>query len=268
MATEKPQDGEQHEQRTDERERRFVPVERAGIEAREDEDGKRMLRGTAAVFYDGTPETEYELFEGVVERIMPGAFDGVVDDDGDTVALFNHNPDNVLGRESNGTLSLRVTKRGLEYDIDSPDTTGGRDVYALVQRGDVKGSSFSFRVKGEAWRKEDDQEVRELLEIEPLYDVGPVTYPAYEATSVSARAQEQLERIRADVGEPPEEEGDGDGDEPEGDEPRKLTRREALAERLGDDDARRERLERAKEELAADTSKWAAKAVHRRLYGR
>ena len=150
------------------------------------EGEKKKIRGTAAVFYDGTPRTEYRMdFWKVRERIDPAAFDGVMGND--VRGLFNHDPNLVLGRTPN-TLRLTKTQRGLDYEIDPPDTTVGRDLLVNLERGDISGSSIGFRVAQDEWNEEaDGWTVRTLLEFEQLYDVSPVTYPAYEATKSEAR---------------------------------------------------------------------------------
>lgn len=139
------------------------------------------IEGYASVFYDGTPDTEYQLWDGAVERIMPGAFDRALKQD-DPVALFNHDPSQLLGRKSAGTLRLSVDEKGLRYEIPPADTTVFRDVLEMQARGDLKGSSFGFWVKADQRRKEDGVEIREITEVE-LLDVGPVTFPAYEGTN-------------------------------------------------------------------------------------
>ena len=129
-------------------ERRMTPDSRA--ELRESDDQKPMIGGLAAVYYNGTPSTEYELFDGAVERIAPGAFDRAIRED-DVLGLFNHDPDNVLGRTSSGTLSLTSTADGLSYELLVDDTRIGKDVRQFVRRGDVSGASFAFRVTSEEW---------------------------------------------------------------------------------------------------------------------
>ena len=142
----------------------------------------RQLSGYAAVFNSRSQD-----LGGFVEVIRPGAFARALDMD--VRALWNHDSNHVLGRTKNGTLRLREDEHGLYMEVDLPDTAMGRDVHEMVRRGDVDQMSFAFSVNkgGEEWRKEDGQQVRELLDV-ALYDVSPVTYPAYEATSVSARA--------------------------------------------------------------------------------
>src|SRR6185436_1642628 len=101
-------------------------------------------------FYDGTPETEYELWpEGngkkrAVERIMPTAFDEILSRGDDVSGLFNHDRNIVLGRTSAGTMKLEKYKRGLRYTIWPANTTRARDTAEDIRVGNVRGSSFSF----------------------------------------------------------------------------------------------------------------------------
>jgi len=176
-----------------EKERRFLSLDRAGVQVEDREDGQPpKIIGLASVFYDGTPETEFELWSDTVERIMPGAFDRALEEKQDVLGLFNHDPDNILGRTTADTLALSSDKIGLRYSITPGDTQVAKDVTVHIQRGDLTGSSFSFVVLTEQWRKEDGVEIREIEDVD-LFDVGPVTFPAYEGTTVSARAREALE---------------------------------------------------------------------------
>ena len=148
------------------------------------------IRGVAAVFYDGTPETEFQLNERIVERIMPGAFDGF--EEQDVVAVRNHDFNQLLGRTSSGTLQLSVTDRGLEYRITPSDTQIYRDTLTDINRGDIDGSSFQFGIPedGEEWIKDGKRTVRQITRVDPLVDIGPVVFPAYHASQVSVRSLE------------------------------------------------------------------------------
>lgn len=172
-------------------ERRFIGSGPAGIEVRQDGDRPRTLSGYAALFYRSEdPGTEYELWDGAVERIMPGAFDAAVAGD-DVRALFNHDPNHLLGRTTSGTLRLSVDNTGLRYDVDLPDTQTGRDIAESARRGDLSGSSFGFSIRsdGARWGRDKGKDVRELRNLS-LFDVSPVTYPAYKSTTVAVRADD------------------------------------------------------------------------------
>jgi HK97 family phage prohead protease len=162
---------------------------------RADEGAAATIQGYSAVFYDGTPETEYRLWDDLVERIMPGAFDRALRDAHDVRALFNHEADNLLGRTTAGTCRLSVDTVGLRYEIDPPDTQVARDLMTSLKRGDIDGSSFSFVETNVQWRDEEGVLYREVLDVD-LYDVGPVTFPAYEASSALLRAADPAEARR------------------------------------------------------------------------
>ena len=155
--------------------------------------------GYAAVFYRAEePGTQYELYSGHVERIQPGAFQRSIDESDDVRGLFNHEPSQILGRTKSGTMRLSEDETGLRYEIDVPDTQVGRDVVTSIERGDVTGSSFAFAVSegGSEIRKDGNVTVREITGVD-LYDSGPVTYPAYDATTTGLRAIDGTEEARA-----------------------------------------------------------------------
>ena len=166
-------------------ERRYVAASISPVTVEGRADETPQITGTAAVFYNGKPETEFVLWDGAVERIMPGAFDRAMKED-DVRALFNHDPNQILGRTTADTLSLSADSAGLKYTIDPPTTSPGLNVLASVKRGDVTGSSFSFIATDVVWRTEDSIEIREIRGVE-LFDVGPVTFPAYGATTADVR---------------------------------------------------------------------------------
>lgn len=162
-----------------EQERRFFS-EPVNIEV-EERDGKqiRKVSGYAAVFNQLSRNLGWFR-----EKIEPGAFDNVLDND--VVALFNHDPNFVLARTISKTLTLSVDERGLKYEFQAPDTTAGNDLVELLRRGDVQHSSFAFTIEDEKWEDDDEQgEIRTVLKVKRLYDVSPVVYPAYTQTDVA-----------------------------------------------------------------------------------
>ena len=170
-------------------ERRYTSANRVGIQARA--DGKPMIVGYASVFYrESDPGTEYALWPGVVERIKPTAFDQAIRRD-DVRGLFNHDPSHILGRNTAGTLRLSVDSVGLRYEIDPPDTAQANAVVEAIRRGDITGSSFGFLPDTTVYRDETrDGKPFTIVERESvrLFDVSPVTYPAYEAATTGLRA--------------------------------------------------------------------------------
>jgi HK97 family phage prohead protease len=147
-------------------------------------DGRAAIIGYAAVYN----RLSLDL-GGFREEIMPGAFDKILSRQrgkGDVVALFNHDSNIVLGRSSSGTLELSSDEKGLKYVVTPPVSRA--DVLELIQRRDVRGSSFAFTVepKNESFRTgEDGKAIRQIREVSGLYDVGPVLNPAYPSTSAS-----------------------------------------------------------------------------------
>jgi HK97 family phage prohead protease len=169
------------------------------IQVRMDGDGKPpTITGHAAVFHEeGNARTEFQLLDTLVERIKPGAFTRALSDQDDTRALFNHDPNQILGRTPN-TLRMRADSRGLAYEVDVADTQAGRDIVTSIKRGDVTGSSFGFTVDDSDFiAQEDGPDVLEIRAV-TLYDVSPATYPAYEGTDAAARTVRSLEAMRAD----------------------------------------------------------------------
>jgi uncharacterized protein len=154
----------------------------ATAELRARSDGKSLrLVGYAAVFNSLSQPLEGGRFR---EKIRPGAFARSIRSHDDVRALLNHDPNQVLGRTSAGTLELSEDHHGLRSVIHLPDTTLGRDLYTSVSRGDINQMSFGFVANSDAWSQ--DRAIRELIDV-TLFDVSPVTYPAYQATSIAAR---------------------------------------------------------------------------------
>lgn len=165
-------------------ERRFFafPVK---IETRAAEDGTELseIFGYGALFDKPTIMGWYE------ESIAPGAFDDVLDND--IRALFNHDPNLVLARTSSGTLKVGVDKDGLWYRYTTPDRSFAKDVQDMIAKGDVSQSSFAFRTKSQEWtyaQQPGEIDKRRITKFEVIYDVSPVTYPAYADTTVAKRS--------------------------------------------------------------------------------
>ena len=170
-------------------ERRFNS-ESVGIETRE--DGKQVIVGYASVFYNAEdPGTEFGLGPKLKERIMPTAFNRALTEQQDVRALFNHDPNHLLGRRGAGTLTLSVDAVGLRYEITPPDTQSGRDTLESIKRGDLAGSSFAFQMKSHKWERGKEYDVRNIEDVD-LFDVGPVTFPAYKSATTGVRSESAL----------------------------------------------------------------------------
>jgi HK97 family phage prohead protease len=126
------------------------------------------------------------------EVIKGGAFQRSLKSRNEIKLFMNHNTDVVLGSSRAGTLRLSEDSRGLLAEADLPDTTAGRDLSVLMQRGDVNSMSFGFSVppRGDKWSE--DGATRELHQVR-LHEVSIVTgFPAYQATTASVRSLDIL----------------------------------------------------------------------------
>lgn len=188
--------------------RRFIPIEQRGLKAvpskrmdGDESDSLPEIHGTAAVYYDKADAagTQYRLWDRHVERLQPGAFEGIAGDD--VRALQNHLSHMLLGRNKANTLGLSDEDHGLDYRIITPDTGPGRDTLVSLERGDLTGSSFQFlpRADGYEWTEEEHEHegttftlyVRNLTNVE-CFDVGPVTFPAYTGTTSTVGGRSSL----------------------------------------------------------------------------
>lgn len=148
-----------------------------------EEGSEPKIIGYAALF-----DNETEIFPGFNEKVAAGAFSETIIND-DVRALFNHDPNLVLGRNIPGTLRLSEDKTGLRYEITPPDTQFAKDLVALIRRGDISQSSFAFQVIEHKFiRGEDGKPDLRVLEKVRLFDVSAVTYPAYTDTTVAVRS--------------------------------------------------------------------------------
>jgi uncharacterized protein len=146
------------------------------------DDGTKQVAGYAAVF-----NVETDIAGMFREKIAPGAFSKTIKG-GDIRSLFDHNSALILGRTKSQTLRLSEDARGLHYEVDLPDTQAGRDLRVSMDRGDIDGSSFAFRVTKQSWDETNiDHPLRTIEEVE-LYEVGPVTFPQYPEAEVGLRS--------------------------------------------------------------------------------
>ena len=150
------------------------------FEVRE-ESGEKRLEGYFAVF-----GSTYELWPGATESIDRHAFDGALTDD--IRALIDHETRLVVGRNTVGTLQLRVDDHGLwgRIRINEKDQDA-MNLYARSQRGDVSQGSFGFDILDEETEYRDDGTVHWTIKAVKLYEVSVVTFPAYKETGIDAR---------------------------------------------------------------------------------
>ena len=155
------------------------------MQTRSDDNDDLVLEGYFAVYGD-----IYNVWEGATESIAPGAFSESIS--GDVRALYNHDDSLILGRTSAGTLTLRDDSHGLWGSIKiNRNDSDAMNAYERIKRGDVTGCSFGFNIESEETEYRDDGTVHwTITKVNPLYEVSPCVFPAYGATTVSARGAE------------------------------------------------------------------------------
>lgn len=154
----------------------------------------RNITGYAVVFESNSEDL------GFIERIMKGAITDDTIKKSDVFCLLNHDSTKVLARSKygEGSLKLEIDERGLKYSFTAPNTDLGEELLEHLQRGEIDSSSFAFTVSldegSEKWYTVEGVQYRDIYAIEALYDVSPVYQPAYQETTVSKRALEELEK--------------------------------------------------------------------------
>lgn len=149
--------------------------------------GERRIEGLAIAV-----NTRSVDLGGFYEYIRPEALDRTFRaDKRDIHAYYNHDSGKVLGYSESGTLQLRRDKSGLHVTIYPPATPTGEEVMTLLDRGDIRGMSFGFRVLDEDWRTEDGAHTRDVTDM-VIHEVSVVSKPAYQATNVKV-AQRSLD---------------------------------------------------------------------------
>lgn len=163
-----------------------------GAKVRE-EGGKKYLEGYFSVFNE-----PYQVFDGWIETIATGAFTRCLASGNDVKVLWNHDSNIVLGSTANGTAMLSENETGLLGIVEiNENDQEAINAYARIQRGDVDGCSFGFDIaRQEEWWDENGVYRTRITEVDPLYEVSPCTFPAYKATSISARNKETLDVAR------------------------------------------------------------------------
>jgi HK97 family phage prohead protease len=160
-------------------ERRYNP---GVVEVRDKKPGVRTIGGYAAVFNKYSSN-----LGGFVEQVAPGAFNrsngrgfpGVI-------ARHNHDDNRLLGTTAAETLRLSIDENGLTYEVDPPMSRV--DVVELVERGDVRQSSFAFSKVEDEWGETDQGVLLRTLHEVRLIDVAPVNSPAYPDATVALRS--------------------------------------------------------------------------------
>jgi len=151
-------------------------------------DAGRTIVGYAAMFNSQTV-----IGENYREIIAPGTFASALG--ADVRALIDHDSGRVIGRTTAGTLRLREDATGLAIEIDLPDTSDGRDLGVLIDRGDISGMSFGFNVTKQSWDETGDIPTRTIQAVD-LHEVSVVAFPAYPDTTIALRSLDEARRER------------------------------------------------------------------------
>lgn len=166
------------------------------MNAAQNEDEVGVITGRPIV-YDS--KTNLGIFDEVIER---GALDKA--DLRDVRFLVNHDTSKIpLARSrnnnANSTMQLMPDDQGMaiRVNLDVKNNSEARNLYSAIERGDISGMSFMFRVDDEEWTDlETDHPTRHIRKISNVAEVSAVTFPAYEDTSISVRNKEALENAK------------------------------------------------------------------------
>lgn len=177
------------------------------VRAQEDEEHGTFVEGTPIVYDSWTNLGWYD------EMIDRGA---LADTDlRDVRFLVNHNTDMIpLARSrnnnENSTMQMSIDDEvgmKIRVNLDTENNAEAKALYSAIERGDISGMSFMFTVDGDRWEDEtSDHPKRHIERISKVFEVSAVTFPAYEATNISARgladvldnAKASLESVRAE----------------------------------------------------------------------
>jgi uncharacterized protein len=170
-------------------ENRTLEIDEIEIRSEEGNEDQRYVQGVGIVY-----DREVELGPRFREKIRAGAFDEYLKKGVEIKSFFNHDPSQVLATtKSEPALELKDSATGLRFKAPIPPTTYGNDLRINLERKNVRGASFSFLVddNGEiVTRDEKGIYHREIVKAS-IYEIGPVTNPAYKQTSIGLRSAEQ-----------------------------------------------------------------------------
>jgi uncharacterized protein len=160
------------------------------------EENTDIVEGLGIVYNSLSQNFAPYMDGGAYEIIEPGASRGLLDDE-DIMILFNHDPNLVLARNKN-TANLTETDAGVTYRYNSPNTTVANDLKENLRLKNVRKSSFAFKVKEQRFEKREWEgmgkiNLRRITKFERLFDMSPVTYPAYQDTTAIKRAFQEFE---------------------------------------------------------------------------
>lgn len=166
------------------------------------QDNGKKLEGYAVV-YGSMSEEINEGGRRFREIIKPGAATQALRAK-DIRAVYEHDPRQLLGRTSSGTLSLKEDAKGVFYSLDLPNTRLGNDVREMVSRGDLRGASLDMRLRpsDHSWKRANGEIIHEINGFSRIAEITLTSEPAYAETSAVLRSlieweqQEQTERVK------------------------------------------------------------------------
>ncbi len=191
---------------------RTLNTDKPQIRAEGEGDKKKNYIEGYAILFNQRSKLIREWGEVFYEIIEPGAPDNILRDKGlNVIATIDHDPSRMLGRTKSGTLSLKKDTKGVRYKIEIPETQLGRDIAALIERGDYYESSFIFTIaeKGLRYDRSEDIPVRYVSDFEDIRDVSIVIDAAYANTAVQLRSNlfnvnEEPEKPKSESGQNPD----------------------------------------------------------------
>ena len=161
--------------------------------------------GDEQVYVDGIGivyNSKTEIFPGITESIEPGAFSESLSSFRTIKSFINHNPTKILSTtRSEPALEILDSEDFLEFSAPIPPTTYGQDLVVNLKRGNIKGASFSFSISenGDRYKKMPDGTLHRTIVAAEIYEVGPVTNPAYEQTDVGLRSKEFFDQLKKSI---------------------------------------------------------------------
>lgn len=172
------------------------------FETRASDDGF-TLEGYGAVF---DSPTRIDSWEGTFDEVIAkGAFAKTLKER-TPVVQFDHGHDIATGSVPIAAVQeIREDSKGLFVSARMFDNPRVEPIRQAIAGGAIDGMSFRFRVVREEWDDSADIAVRTIKEVE-LFELGPVVFPAYDATSVGVRSlladldDTQRARLLTDLG--------------------------------------------------------------------
>ena len=167
--------------------RSFIGGEHTKLEVRSDEEGRNFIEGYGIIF-----GRESQNLGGFIEVIEPNAVNSSTDMS-NVIGKYNH--ERMIGRVTNGTLTMSVDDIGVRYRIQLPHSEDY--LREMIGRGDINGSSFAFDVRkgGDQWEELDNGLMkRTIRSFSTIYDIGPVDSPAYLETTSALRSRDRFSK--------------------------------------------------------------------------